>query len=168
MQIFILSKSKAPSVARSGFTLIEVLMGAVVMGVAFASMFGILTIGLFISQSSRENLRATQIMLDKMEGVRLYNSSQITNTQVLVRSFTNWFFETNAIGLANAQGYGAQYTGSITLAPVPFVASYTTNMLLVTVNIGWVSAGQSQNSHTRSMATFYSNHGLENYVYSSQ
>jgi hypothetical protein len=39
MQIFILSKSKASSAARSGFALIDVLMGAVVMGVAFASIF---------------------------------------------------------------------------------------------------------------------------------
>src|SRR5579872_7447979 len=116
----------------AAFTLAEVMVAAAVMAVVFVSIFAIMTAGLFITQTSRENLRATQIMLDKMEGIRLYSPSQLTNTSLLLQSFTNWFNETNNIGLANVQGYGAQYTGSITIAPVGFVTTYSSNMNQVT------------------------------------
>jgi hypothetical protein len=143
-------------------------MGAAVMSVVFVSIFGVLTMGLFVSGTSRENLRATQIMLDKMEGLRLYSPTQLTNTMFLLQSFTNWFSETNNIGLQNVQGYGVMYTGSIAIAPVSFAASYSSNMQQVTVNIGWVSGGQGNIAHTRSMSTFYANQGLYNYVWTNK
>jgi type II secretory pathway pseudopilin PulG len=151
----------------SAFTLIEVLMGAAVMSVVFVTIFSIMTVGLSISGNSRENLRATQIMLNKMEGIRLYSPAQLTNTSFLLQTFTNWFSETNNIGLANVQGYGVMYTGSITIAPVNFATSYSSNMQQVTVNVGWVSGGQGNIAHTRSMSTFYANQGLYNYVWTN-
>jgi len=137
------------------------------MSVVFVSIFSIMTVGLFVSGSSRENLRATQIMLDKMEGIRLYSPAQLTNASFLLQTFTNWFCETNNIGLPNVQGYGVMYTGSITIAPVNFAASYSSNMHQVTVNVGWTSGGQGNMAHTRSMSTFYANQGLYNYVWTN-
>jgi len=152
---------------QSAFTLAEVLMGAAVMSVVFVTIFSIMTVSLFISGNSRENLRATQIMLDKMEGIRLYSPTQLTNTTFLLQSFTNWSSETNNIGMANVQGYGIMYTGTITIAPVTFSTSYSSNMHQVTVNVGWVSGGQGNIAHTRSMSTFYANQGLYNYVWTN-
>jgi hypothetical protein len=152
---------------QAAFTFVEVVMAAAVMAVAFASIFAIMTCGLFIDQTSRENARATEIMLGKMEGVRLYSPTQLTNTTLLVRSFTNWFSETNNIGMPNAQGYGIQYTGMVTFASVAFSTSYSSNMQKVTVNIGWTSGGQGTMAHTRSMSTFYANQGLYNYVWTN-
>ena len=120
-----------------------------------------------MSGTSRENVRATQIMLDKMEGVRLYSPTQLTNTTFLVPTFTNWFFETNNIGLASVQGYGVMYTGSIVISPVSFVTSYSSNIQQVTVSIGWVSGGIGNVTHTRSMATFYGNKGMYNYIWTN-
>ena len=142
-------------------------MGAAVMAVVFVSIFGILTAGLFLTGTSRENLRATQVMQGKMEGIRLFSPTQLTNTTILVQSFTNWFSETNNIGMPNVQGYGIMYTGSIVIAPLSFTTSYSSNMHQVTVNIGWVSSGQGNIAHTRSMSTFYANQGLYNYVWTN-
>ncbi len=142
-------------------------MGAAAMMVVFVTIFGVMTVCLFISGTSRENLRATQIMLDKMEGIRLYSPSQLTNTGFLLQSFTNWASETNNIGLPNVQGYRVMYTGTISIAPVNFATSYTSNMHQVTVNIGWVSGGAGDIAHTRSMSTFYANQGLYNYVWTN-
>jgi type II secretory pathway pseudopilin PulG len=152
---------------RSAFSLIEVMMGAAVMAVVFGSVFAILTMGLFMTTTSRENLRATRVMQDKMEGVRLFSPTQLTNTTILVQSFTNWFSETNNIGMASVQGYGIMYTGSIVIAPLSFTTSYSSNMQQVTVNIGWVSGGPGNMAHTRSMSTFYANQGLYNYVWTN-
>jgi hypothetical protein len=158
---------KAPMLGQSAYSLVEVMMGAAAMMVVFVTIFGVMTVCLFISGTSRENLRATQIMLDKMEGIRLYSPSQLTNTSFLLQSFTNWASETNNIGLPNVQGYGVMYTGTITIAPVSFATSYSSNMSQVTVNIGWVSGGAGGLAHTRSMSTFYANQGLYNYVWTN-
>src|SRR5579872_7207454 len=98
------------------FSLIEVAVATAVVLVSFAGIFGVMTMGLSISQASRENLRATQIMLDKMEGVRLYSWSQLTNSSFLIPAFTNWFYETNNVGLSTATGYGIKYTGTVAVA----------------------------------------------------
>jgi Tfp pilus assembly protein PilV len=150
---------------REAFTLMEVLISVLIMAVVFATVFLTMSVGLTMSQSSRENLRATQIMMDKMEGVRLYNWSQLTNGTFLVSSFTNQFYETNNIGLLNAQGSGPTYTGAVVVANCSFSNTYSSNMRTVTVTIGWTSGRNGTTYHSRSMMTYVSMMGLQNYVY---
>ena len=165
MQIGIGTVRTKRNAARAGFTLIEVLMGAGVMAVVFVSVFSILTVGMFTSQTSRENLRATQIIMDKMEGLRLYNPSELTNTALLSPTFTNWFYETNVAGSTRIIGGGIPYSGTIAITPVTFANAYSSNMYQVTVTVSWISNGEGSINHTRSMTTFYSQHGMANYVY---
>ena len=153
-----------PLPRQPAFSLVEVLVGTCVMTIVFASIFATLTMSLSTTELSRENLRATQIMLDKMEVLRLYTPTQLTNTTLVVRTFTNWQCETNNIGMPDVQGYGVQYTGSIAITNAPFAASYSSNMQQVTVNLSWVSGGQDNFTHTRSVSTFYANQGLANYI----
>jgi uncharacterized protein (TIGR02598 family) len=147
------------------FSLIEVVVAVSVILVAFLAIFANMTFGLSVTQLSRENLRATQIMLDKMEGVRLYNWDQLTNSSFLTASCTNWFFETNNIGLTTASGNGIVYTGQVLVASVPFTNVYSPNMRQVTVNVGWVSGNSGNTARTRSMSTFVSQQGMQNYIY---
>src|SRR4051812_33207014 len=107
---------KARGLRQAGFRLIELCVAMSIILVTFLTIFASLTMGLSITQISRENLRATQIMLDKMEGVRLYNWDQLTNSTYLISSFTNSFFETNRIGMSTAQGSGVQYVGAVSVA----------------------------------------------------
>jgi hypothetical protein len=152
---------------QSAFTLLEVAAGTAVMAIVFVTIFSVMQMGLFMTTTSRENVRGTQIMLDKMEGIRLYSPTQLTNSGFLATAFTNWFCETNNIGLANVQGYGVMYTGAITIAPVIFATTYSSNMEQITVNVGWVSGGVGNMAHTRSMSTFYGIKGLYNYVWTN-
>ena len=153
-----------------GFSLIEVAVATAVILISFAGVFGVMTMGLSISQASRENLRATQIMLDKMEGVRLYSWQQLNDPTILVPGFTNWFYETNNIGLSTATGNGTLYTGIVSVASWPYTnVSYSSSMAQVTVTVNWTSAGSGWNSptksHTRSMTTYVSEQGLQNYIF---
>lgn len=150
--------------ARSAFSLIELVVAISIILITFLTIFGGLTMGLSVIKLSRENLRATQIMLDKMEGVRLYNWDQITNSTTLQASFTNWFFETNSIGTVVAAGSGVSYTGQVLVASVPFTNSTSPRMRSVNVNLGWVSGGIS---HMRTMGTFVSQEGMQNYIYNN-
>jgi prepilin-type N-terminal cleavage/methylation domain-containing protein len=150
---------------REAFTLVEVLIAVLIMAIVFSTVFMTMSMGLTISQASRENLRATQIMTDKMEGIRLYNWTQLNNSGFLVSTFTIQFYETNNIGLANATGSGPTYTGAVVVANCSFSTSYSTNMRQVTVTIGWTSGRNGTTYHTRSMMTYVSMMGLQNYVY---
>jgi prepilin-type N-terminal cleavage/methylation domain-containing protein len=146
------------------FTLIEVMVAMTIIAVVFVSVFSGMGMGLSVTQLSRENLRATQIMLDKMEGVRLYNWVQLNNTNFLIASFTNSFYETNNVGQVTAQGNGVNYTGTVAVAACPISASYSTNMRQVTVTVGWTSGNIAR---SRSMSTFVSMMGLQNYVFNN-
>jgi type II secretory pathway pseudopilin PulG len=163
MKLYHTGPAKRPA-AQTAFSLIELVVAVSIILVVFVTIFGGMTMGLTITQLSRENLRATQIMLDKMEGVRLYRWDQLTNSNVLIPSFSNWFFETNNIGSTNATGNGVQYTGVVSVAAIPLTTSYTNYMRAVTVTIGWTS-GNGNLSHTRSMTTFVSQQGMQNYIY---
>jgi type II secretory pathway pseudopilin PulG len=144
------------------FTFVELMVGTCIILLSFLTIFGGMSMGFAVTQLTRENLRATQIMLDKMEGVRLYNWSQVNDTTFLVPTFTNWFFETNNIGQVNAQGNGITYTGIVTVASFPWSTSYQANARKVTVTVGWVSGNVQR---TRSMSTVVSLMGMQNYVY---
>jgi hypothetical protein len=149
--------------AQAGFTFPEVLISTGITLLVFGTVFGSMFTGLAITQITRENLRATQIMVDKLEGVRLYNWSQINDTNFLQGAFTNSFFETNGMGTAIANGSGTVYTGLVSVASVPFSNSYSTNLRQITITLGWVSGSLS---HTRSMQTYVGQAGMQNYVYS--
>ena len=151
--------------SREAFTLVEVMIAVLIMAIVFSAVFLSMSMGLSISQASRENLRATQIMMDKMEGVRLYSWTQLNNSSFLISTFTNQFYETNNIGLTTATGSGVIYTGAVAIAACSFSTSYSTNMRSVTVTIGWTSGRSGTTYHTRSMMTYVSMMGLQNYVY---
>jgi len=149
---------------QSAFTMVELLMGTAILTLLMVGVFGVMTMGLSITQMSRENLRATEIMLDKMEGVRLYSWTQVNDSTFLLSSFTNWFFETNNIGTATASGNGIQYTGTLSVAASPFTNSYSPNIRSVTVTVNWVSGGIAR---SRTMGTFVSQPGMQNYVFNN-
>jgi Tfp pilus assembly protein PilV len=161
-----LTNEQQGSRGRLAFTLIEVVVSVSVIMITFVTIFSTMTMGLSITQLSREDLRATQIMLDKMEGVRLYSWDQLTNTSFLQPNFTNWFFETNNIGQVSAQGNGVSYTGVVTVAAAPFSTSYSDNLRKVTVTVGWTSSFRSLN-RTRTMSTMVSQQGMQNYIFNN-
>ena len=109
-------------------------------------------------QSDRENSRAAQILLEKMELIRLYNWSQVnggdTNTYIPT-TFTAPFYP----ALSNG---GFTYYGTVTVTNSGISQSYSNDIKTVTVALTWTSAGLR---HYRSMSTFVSQYGLQNYVY---
>ena len=66
-----------PAAACSGFTLIEGIMGVGIMGVLFVSLYTGMTTGFGVVRMARENLRATQVLQEKFETIRLYTWEQI-------------------------------------------------------------------------------------------
>jgi Tfp pilus assembly protein PilV len=63
--------------SRSGFTLVDVMFGALIIGVMVVGLYVGFSQGFAVIQLARENLRATQILEEKMETVRLYTWDQV-------------------------------------------------------------------------------------------
>ena len=83
---------RGPRVRPLAYTLAEVIVCVALVAILFVSLYGGMTSGFAVTQSSRENLRATQIMLEYMEGIRLYNWDQLTASNWIPGNFTNYYY----------------------------------------------------------------------------
>lgn len=66
--------------ATAAYTFAEVLVAILIVGLMAVSLFGCFFSGFAILQCGRENLRATQIMLQRIEAIRLFTWQQVLDT----------------------------------------------------------------------------------------
>jgi hypothetical protein len=124
------------------------------------------TAGFSTIRTTRENLRATQIMMQKMEAVRLFTWSQVGDTNNYLKStFTEVY---DPLGATN-NGSGPKYTGYVT-ASMPVAGdlpeAYRTNMRTITVNVSWTNyIGAKAIPHQREMRTRVARNGMQNYIW---
>ena len=76
------------SVAGNAFTIVEVVFAMGTAAVMFLALYSGLTGGFAIIKLARENTRATQILVEKMETIRLYTFDQINSNGFLPASFS--------------------------------------------------------------------------------
>jgi hypothetical protein len=126
-----------------------------VVGVVFASVLTGFSLAFSVLQTARENLRATQILQEKMETIRLYSWDQINTPGFVPGTFTASSNPTN-------QTTGVIYTGTVVITNAPLTEVYNTNLLEVIAHVTWTSGNVQR---TRKMTTFVSRYGLQNYVY---
>ena len=69
-------------------TLVEVLIAVVGVGILMVTLYAAISQGFAIIQTARENLRATQVLQEKMETMRVYNWDQITTPGFVPSTFT--------------------------------------------------------------------------------
>ena len=155
---------KAKGASNAAFTLVETMVSVILSAIMLSSLYACLASGIAIERITSEDLRATQILVQRLERVRLCSFDQVTDPDYNPRTSTESY---NPGGAARGTG-GAVY--SITFTPsVPAVGtlpeSYRTNMLLVTVGATWKS-GEVQRS--RSMQTWVARSGIETYVVAGQ
>lgn len=144
----------------SAYTLVEVIMGSVVILIMGIGLLGGMTSGNSFTQLARQDLRATQIMLEKMEEVRLYSWSQINSNGYVPTNFTATYYPP---GLSSNAG-GITYTGQISIVPLVISgAPYSNTMRQVTASLKWKCGNVVR---SRSMSTYVASNGLQNYIYS--
>lgn len=152
------------SPAQSGHTLAEVLVAAAFLGISVISLYTGFFSGFQITHLSRENVRATQILLKKLETIRLCSWEQLSNFPA---SFQETFDTTPpSNGVPNLI-----YYGTVTFGPADTVsdASYKTNMLLATVNLAWTNFnGNAPIVHQQQMQTHVARFGSQNYAWGIQ
>ena len=160
MKIRISNQTTAETGSRA-FTLMEVLVAVAIISIEFVSLYLGMTQGFAIVQVARENLRATQILQEKTEIIRLYTWDQINTAGFIPPTFWAAFYPAGP--QTNQVNQGVNYQGTMTISDVPppmNTASYASDMKLVVVGVDWASGNVQRH---REMRTLVSRYGLHNY-----
>jgi type II secretory pathway pseudopilin PulG len=144
---------------RAGFTLVETVVATFLGAIMLPTLFAGLASGFSIMQVTRENLRATQVILQRMEAIRLAPYKTLQDPAVYPTTFTECY---SPNGQTNGSG-GTVYTLTYTCAPGPssLPPTYRTNMLAITVTATWQSGNVQR---TRSMQSYVARYGIQRYV----
>ena len=104
---------------------------------------------------ARENLRATQILVEKSETLRLYTWDQLNTNFLPARFVAPYDVNTTSTN-------GVVYIGTITLSRPSIGTSYTNDLRLVTIRVDWKTG---RINRSRELSTYVCRSGLQNYVY---
>lgn len=166
----------------TAFTLVEVLVGIALLGVVVTALYSGMTYGLARTQITREEMRATQVMLEKMEQLRLYRWHQVNynfdpdepedptdpfdpedphlaGDEIVPFIIPTTFTEPFTPGETNAGALTYHGTFSITNAPVTEI--YSNGLRLITVSVTWTNGTKVR---TRQMQTLFAKYGLQNNI----
>ncbi|HXT38863.1 MAG TPA: prepilin-type N-terminal cleavage/methylation domain-containing protein [Candidatus Angelobacter sp.] len=154
-----ITSQQRPDRRRDAFTLMEVLVAVMIVGVTFVTYYLGMTQGFGIIQLARENLRATQILQEKMETIRLYTWDQVTNSGFIPATFTATFYPQ---GTQTNQGVTYQGTYTLTNVPSTVTGPYVSDLRMAIFQLTWQSGSVQRQ---REMRTLVSHYGLHNYIY---
>lgn len=143
-------------ISRRAFTLVEVLVSIAIVGTSFVSLYSGISMGFAVVNTARENLRATQVLQEKMETFRLYNWDQINASGFIPPTFAEPFYP------KSPTNSGIVYTGSVVVTNAPITESYKNDLRLVILKVNWKSGNLVRE---REMRTYVSRFGLQNYIY---
>jgi prepilin-type N-terminal cleavage/methylation domain-containing protein len=149
------------SLRQSGFTLIEVMITVMVIGIMILGLYGGISFAFNEVKMVRENERATQILQERMEMVRLLNWDQVANMPGYIpTTFTVPFSATTNGGVVSDGGL--TYTGAVTVSTPVIVETYANDLKMITIKLNWTSG---KIARQRQMTTLVSQYGLQRYVY---
>ena len=141
----------------AAFSLVEVMVAMGVLGILILSLYAAIAWGFATMRLARENIRATQVMIEKTETIRLYNWEEVTTNGFLPRSFSVPYYP---VGQSN--GSGLIYYGTLTVTNAALGNSYDSDMRRVIITLNWTNAHLPR---TRTITTLVSRYGLQNYIY---
>ncbi len=142
------------------FTLPEIVVTVCILCVGVAGLMGCFEYGFSTIQRIQENQRATQIMLEKTEAIRLCSWDQVISNSVtgfIPATFTDTYAPT-----APAGSQGTVYTGTATISAFPYNTSYSANMRQLTIALQWKNGNIT---HNLTNCTYIAKDGIQNYVY---
>ena len=148
---------------RLAFTLVEAIVGMGVAGITLLALYSGLTLGYSNLRMARENLRATQIILEKMEAIRLYDWEQLNKNGFVPSTFQVAYVPT-AIDSKGTQksAQGPIFNGTVSINDSGLSTNYKKNLKLVTVTLSWTTG---KINRSRTMSTWVASDGLHSYIF---
>jgi type II secretory pathway pseudopilin PulG len=140
----------------AGFTLLEGMLGIGAMGILIVSLYTGMTTGFGVVRLARENLRATQVLQEKFETIRLYTWDQINDASYIPPTFTASLYN------GNGQVDQSAYQGKVKISRAGFSEAYADDLRLVTIELNWTSGNVAR---TRTVSSLVARYGMQNYIY---
>jgi Tfp pilus assembly protein PilV len=145
-----------------GFSLVEAMVGMLVFGICCIALYTALAGGFSLMRFAREDLQATQIMVDKMEQMRLYSWDQLTDNKMIPSQFRFEYATGNESDGPSGKGLkGMTYKGKVTIKDPPLTANYSSKMKQIIVRVTWESQGGERE---REISTMVAKNGLYRFV----
>jgi prepilin-type N-terminal cleavage/methylation domain-containing protein len=149
-----------PPPIRAGMTLIEVMVGVGVLGIMSVALYAGFAFAFAEIRLAQENARATQILEERMEVVRVLNWDQVVNLPGYIpTNFTAAFSLDNP---TNPPANSFSYTGKVTVARAPVTATYSNDLRMIQIQVTWPSGKVVRQ---RQMTTFVSQYGMQKHLY---
>ena len=159
MKLSVNSGLESGRASRGAFTLVEVLVSLAICSFLFVSLYAGIAQSTISLQKAREKLRATQILSEKLEVLRLYNWDQVNTNGFIPTSFSEYQYPATA---TNQTDQGLLYTGTIAISAADVNPAYTNTMRKAVATLTWMSGGIRS---TQAMETLISEFGVQRYVY---
>jgi hypothetical protein len=176
------------------FSILETVFGVCLLLVTGLALYGSVMSGMNYLKFSRENQRATQVIMEKLEYVRLLTWEQVaegdydpdeedlempddpehtagtieTETPfVLPKNWKSYYNPGNAYGHTNENNpHNLVYNGSLEVSDVPAMTeTYSNWVKRVSVEITWTSGGLTR---TQRLDTLFSKYGMQNNIPSAR
>jgi hypothetical protein len=148
---------KSATTGTSAYTLAEILICVLIINIGAAGLMGCFKYAFFVTRLFRENQRATQVMLERAEAIRLCSWDQVRSNGFIPPAFTDYFDPTATNGSS-----GVVYSGTVAIAAFPYNTSYKDNMRQLTLTVQWTS---DTIQRRRTNVTYIAKDGIQNYVY---
>lgn len=130
-----------------------------ILGISCMALYGGLATGFMLIDSTRCELRATQILTQKAEAIRLCSWSTLVNFPI---SFTEAYDPTSV-------NSGTLYVGTVSTnvaEVIPVTSAYRSNMCLATITLYWTNYnGARPVVHSRTNQTLIARYGIQNYIW---
>jgi prepilin-type N-terminal cleavage/methylation domain-containing protein len=147
---------------RAAYTLVEVLCSIFIAAIAAAALFVGFDNGFAILRTTREELRATQILMQRTEAFRLFAWEQLSNVPTT--------FQESYYPAGVSTNTGTLYWGTVSTTDpatnVPDSVTYKNNLHLITITVVWTNyIGSTERVYVKQMQTLSAKNGLQNYIY---
>jgi prepilin-type N-terminal cleavage/methylation domain-containing protein len=149
---------------RRAFTIVEVLVAVTIMGMAIAALMVATSSGLRTIKQAREDLRATQIMAQRLETIRLLTWKQLNDTKYFNTDIFTDYYDAD-------KSTGTVYYGKCELLSCPYSVDYASSLKTVRITLTWTNGVLSTNgvrfpyAHFRTNDTLVCSNGLQSYIY---
>ena len=148
---------KSATTGTSAYTLAEILVCVLIINIGAAGLMGCFKYAFFVTGLFRENQRATQVMLERAEAIRLCSWDQVRSNGFIPPTFTDYFDPT-----ATNNTMGVVYSGTVAITSFPYNTSYKDNLRQLTMTLQWTSGSVHRG---RTNVTYIAKDGIQNYVY---
>lgn len=144
------------------FTLMETLFAILMVGMIAVALISGMNLVVRTVQMAQEETQATQVMVERLDTLRLYSWEKLTTAGYVPATFQMAIYPDSSGSTTPGTNGSPVFNGAVSIVNSGMAESYAGDVRLVTVSLNWTNGGLSR---IRSMSTYVTRYGLQNFVY---